>query len=61
MFSGGYNYLHVGKPGLDVALETLMAQAEYVSTSLKLIKCIWFMISIICKCPLEMQANWDAM
>ncbi|KAJ8309536.1 hypothetical protein KUTeg_014410 [Tegillarca granosa] len=26
---GGYNYLHVGKPGLDVALETLMAQSEY--------------------------------
>jgi hypothetical protein len=29
-FSGGYNYLHIGKPGLDMPLADQMALHDYV-------------------------------
>ena len=32
LFSGGYNYLQVCKPGLNIPLDAHMVQPEYVST-----------------------------
>lgn len=31
-FSGGFHYLHVGKPNLNIRLDSLMAQPDYVSS-----------------------------
>ena len=34
-FSGGFHYLHVGKPNLNIRLDSLMAQPDYVSLWLR--------------------------
>lgn len=35
LFSGGFHYLHVGKPNLNIRLDSLMAQPDYVSLGLE--------------------------
>ena len=57
---GGYNYLQVSKPGLNIPLDAHMVQPEYVSTAVS-VSCIFSVASShmlssevsICSCLCE--------